>query len=368
MSGAGPSVLHPLMGARLTTLLRALVETGPVAPRHAGLVCVMLLSALARTPLRPVEAALLMRRRRTRPPPDAPLFIVGHWRTGTTHLHSLLGCSPAFGHISPIASGLPDQLLTLGTWLRPLLEKALPADRHVDRVAVTPTAPQEDEIPLANMQPLSVFHAIYFPRHFQRLIDRGVFFDGVSQAEIARWADLAKCFAEKIALHQAARRVVIKNPVYTARIARLRQIWPEAQFIHIRRDPYRVFVSTRHYFRAILSELALQPSDAIDIEAFVLATFTRLMAAYDRESRDVPAGRLIEVSYERLIRAPEDVLAEIHGQLSLPGWDAARPRVAAYLESLGGYRTNRYEILEADRAKVDAHWADAVAKWRLLPM
>ncbi len=367
MTAAGPTLRHPLMGARLTTLLRALVTTGPVARRHVGLVAVMLLSALARTPFRPVEAALRARRRHARPPPEAPLFIIGHWRTGTTHLHSLLGCSPAFGHISPIASGLPDQVLTLGTWLRPLLERALPADRHVDRVAVTPTAPQEDEIPLANLQPLSVFHAIYFPRRFQRLIDRGVFFDGANAAEIARWAALAKQFAETIALQQQARRIVIKNPVYTARIAHLCRIWPDAQFIHIRRDPYAVFASTRHYFRAILAELALQPFDHIDIDAFVLATFSRLMAAYERERRDLPADRLIEVGYERLIRAPMPVLAEIHERLALPGWDAAAPRVAGYLETLTGYRTNRYQISDADRAKVDAHWADAVARWRSLP-
>jgi hypothetical protein len=76
---------------------------------------------------------------------------------------------PAFGHICPIASGLPDEILTLSTWFRGWLERALPEDRHVDRVAVRPDSPQEDEIPLANIQPLSVFHALYFPKHFQRL-------------------------------------------------------------------------------------------------------------------------------------------------------------------------------------------------------
>ncbi len=244
MSLAPPhaGTMHPLMGARLSLLLRSLFADGGVAPRHAPLYALMLLSAAGRAPLGWLDDALFRLRRRRAPAMEAPLFIVGHWRTGTTHLHNLMGRSPAYGHISPLASGLPDQILTLGTWLRPLLEKALPDDRKVDRVAVTPDAPQEDEIPLANQQPLSVFHAIYFPKHFQRHIDTGVFFDGLAERKIGRWQRLAHRFAEKIAVQQGAVRLVIKNPVYTARIARFLQIWPAAKFIHIRRNPYEVFV------------------------------------------------------------------------------------------------------------------------------
>lgn len=341
-----------------------------MAPEHAGLLTLMLLSALCRAPFRLWDGAKFAAARRAvsrkGPPMEPPLLIVGHWRTGTTHLHNLMGCSPAYGIITPLASGLPNEILTLGTWLRPLLEQALPEDRHVDRVAVTPASPQEDEIPLANMQPHSVFHAVYFPKHFQRLIDQGVFFDGVPEAEIARWAKLARAFAEKIAIHQNARRVVIKNPVYTARIARLRQIWPGAPFIHIRRNPYEVFVSTRHYYRKLLPELALQPFGHVDIEDFVLKTFTRLMARYDAEAPSVPEGQLIEVSYERLRRAPLETLAEIHAHLGLPGWEAAHPPIAAYLDSISGYRTNAYTISAEDRAKVDRHWAADLERWEAL--
>lgn len=351
------------MGARLTTLLRVLRDYGPVAPEHRRLVAMMVLSAAARSPFRLWEAARFARLRRSRSPPEPPLFIIGHWRTGTTHLHGLMGCSPAFGHISPIASGLPDELLTLGTWLRPLLERALPEDREVDRVAVTPTSPQEDEIPLANLQNLSVFHAVYFPRHFQALIDRGVFLDGVGEPQIARWARLAKEFADKVAIHQGASRIVIKNPVYTGRLARLCGIWPGAQFIHIRRNPYEVFVSTRRYYRTLLPKLALQPFAEIDIDDFVLTTFTRLMDAFEAERGCLSARHLVEVSYERLCRDPVAVLADIHARLGLPAWEATRPRLAQYLATVDGYRTNADPISAIDRAKVDARWPDAVAAW-----
>jgi len=67
--------------------------------------------------------------------PD-PVFIVGVHRSGTTHLGNLLAASGQFGYVSPIAAGLPWELLTLGTWLRPPLEKTIPEDRLIDRVRV----------------------------------------------------------------------------------------------------------------------------------------------------------------------------------------------------------------------------------------
>jgi hypothetical protein len=356
---------HPLMGARLTTLLRAFVENGFVDPMQLPLALLLVLSAAARLPFRALDQLQFARTRHAMAP-EPPVFIIGHWRTGTTHLHNLLARSPAFGHISPIASGLPDEILTLGTWFRGWLERALPEDRHVDRVAVRPDSPQEDEIPLASMQLLSVFHAIYFPKHFQRHIDRGVFLEGCAPAEIAAWRRLVQAFAAKIALHQGKPRLLIKNPVYTARIALLRAIWPEARFVHIRRNPYEVFVSTRHYFQQLLRHLALQRFDHVDVEGFVLDTFVRIMARYDADSAALPGDRLCEVTYEQLLRTPLAVLSEIHVRLVLPGWETAQPRIEAYLASIRDYRTNRYSISTADRHRVDAAWGAHVAYWQAM--
>lgn len=353
------------MGARLGTLVRAFAANGPLAPAHLPLACAMLLSATIRAPFRVLDRLQLARAGPSMPPAE-PVFIIGHWRSGTTHLHNLMACSPAFGHISPLASGLPDEILTLGTWLRPWLERALPEDRHVDRVAVRPDSPQEDEIPLANLQPLSVFHALYFPRHFQRHIDRGVFFEGCTAAEIATWTRLVRTFIAKIALHQGAPLLLIKNPVYTARLALLRTIWPGARFVHIRRNPYEVFVSTRHYYRHLLAALALQPFDHVDLDPFVLETFTRLMRRYDEESVALPADRLCEVSYERLRRAPLDVLADVHDRLQLPEEPRTQARARAYMARTAGYQTNRYTIGAEDRHRVEAAWGRYLGYWEAM--
>jgi hypothetical protein len=68
-----PGLRHPLMGARLSTLLSAFARFGPPEPRAWPLAAAMVGSAVARAPFSWVEAALHRRLRRSRPAPRAPV-------------------------------------------------------------------------------------------------------------------------------------------------------------------------------------------------------------------------------------------------------------------------------------------------------
>jgi len=353
---------HPLMGAAPELLVEALRTQGGVAPRCAPHILTFLASALARVPFRGLDR-LRMRGVDPEATVEPPVFIVGYWRSGTTHLHNLLGCSPGFGIITPLASGLPGELLTLGTWLRPLLEKALPEDRGVDDVAVTPRSPQEDEIPVANVQPLSVFHALYFPRHFQRNFERGVFFDGVTDAEVERWRRSVRFFLAKIAVHQGTQPLLVKNPVYTARVQRLRRMWPGARFIHIYRNPYTVYRSTVRYFERMLPKLALQPYDPSEIESVVLDSYPRMLNRLYGAVDDLPDDRFAEVRFENLEQRPLDELRRLYRQLDLPEWDRARPVTERYLDRVADYSKNTYTYGPDVRETVQAEWGAFVERW-----
>ena len=358
-----PDWKHPLMGAGLKTLLGAFFQHGGVSRQclpHAGL---FLLSALLRAPFAALERLAAQQDDRLPNSLQAPVFIIGHWRSGTTHLHNLLACSPAFGIISPLAGGLPGELLTLATWLRPFLEKALPETRGVDPVAVTPNSPQEDEIPLANLQLLSVFHALYFPKKFSERFHRGVFFDGVSTAKIARWERELRLFLRKVARQQRKPRILIKNPVYTARVRRLLSIWPEAKFLHIYRNPYDVFPSSVHYFSEMLSRLSLQRVDNLDVAAFVLRAYPRMLDALYKEASALPPAQYCETRYENLEQNPLEELERVHELLALPGWRKTRPKVAAYLASLPSYKKNQYPLSQKQLRQIKTSWRYYIQKW-----
>jgi len=353
---------HPLMGADLGTLIGALRAQGGVPARCWPHVGAFVASALARRPF-----AALDRRRMQGTDPETvlqpPVFIVGYWRSGTTHLHNLLGCSPEFGIITPLASGLPKELLTLGTWLEPVLERALPEDRGVDDVAVRPQSPQEDEIPVANLQPLSVFHALYFPRQFRRNFERGVFFAHATEQEVEQWANCVRYFLAKVAMHQDTQPLLVKNPVYTARVGQLRKLWPEARFIHIYRNPYTVYRSTTHYFKKMLSKLALQAYDTGDVEPVVLDSYPRMLDRLYRATDDLPDDQFAEVRFEDLEDRPLEEVERLYHQLDLPGWRQARPRTKRYLARVADYSKNKYTYGAEVRATVQDAWGRFVNRW-----
>lgn len=355
--------MHPLMGASLPTLLSGLQRNGGVHWRALPQTCAFTAAALGRLPFTLLERYVIHPQSKVDAYLETPVFIIGHWRSGTTHLHNLMGASGQYGIITPLASGLPNELLTLATWLRPFLEKSLPQDRGVDKVAVTPSSPQEDEIPLANMQPLSIYHATYFARHFDRLLSQGVFFEGVTGADIERWKQATRYFLSKVARQQKNPRLLIKNPVYTARIGELRTIWPDAKFIHIYRNPYTVFDSTVHYFRKMLDMLALQDATQLDIEAMALALYPRLLQRLDSARADLPTGDFAEMRFEDLESNPLKELARIHRELSLPGWETARPAIERYLSALQNYTKNTFAPDPATTEKVQSHWGEYIERW-----
>lgn len=361
------SLTHPLCGADLSTLFAVLRRYGPPSAARLPATAVALGAALGRAPFTAVERWRAPRMIAAQPMAQPPIFILGHWRSGTTHLYNLLSVDPQFGYVSPLATGMPWDLLGLTRRLRPLLERALPEHRYIDNVAVTPQAPQEDEAAIANMCPISFYHALYFPRRFREAFMAGVFFDGASDADITRWRAAVTLFLNKVSIDQGGRRLVVKNPTYTARLKMLRAIWPDAQFIHIRRNPYVVFYSMRNFHQKLCAALGLQTDAPRDVDAVVLETYARMMDALEADAADLPPDRFIDVKFEDLEADPQATLARIYDQLSLPGFKAARPHFDSALADVGDYRKNAYAFDPAVLDVVGERWAAHIAKGGYAP-
>lgn len=368
------SLFHPLCGSNPDTLLKLLLSHGVTSINRWPQVLIALAVSIARWPFSTIErVAFAVMQTRTEPMPD-PVFIVGYWRSGTTHLHNLMAQSPNFGYITPLATGLPWDVLGIVRAFEPLLEQALPSDRFVDNVAVTPTSPQEDSIPLATMGAASYYHGLYFPQQFEAHFRQDVL-QGVDQVgdrgldDFDRWQRLHRHFLRAVSIQQGDKPLLVKNPVYTGYIRHLRHLWPTAKFIHIYRNPYRVFPSTRHYFTRLLPELALQSYDEehLPIEPLILESYRHLMDALKTDTADLPADQWIELRFEDLQANPLRELETIFTQLNLPDFAATRPYLERYLTDLGDYRQNQYTIDPATIATIDRHWQPYIQRWGYRP-
>ena len=362
MAGA-PRLFHPLCGSNPATLLRLLMSNGPLALNRIPHVLTALTAVLLRSPFSLAERVAVPFIRRRHPPMPAPVFIVGYWRSGTTHLHNVLSQAPQFGYVSPLAAGLPWDVLGIVRALRPLLERALPSDRYVDNVRVTPDSPQEDSIPLSNMLPLSYYHGLYFPRRFRQHFRRGVFFEDCRPEEIEQWRRALLYFLEKVSIEQGGKQLLMKNPVYTGHVARLQKIWPQAKFIHIYRNPYVLLPSTRHFFTRLFPELALQRHDDVTVDELILESYPRMMRALLSDARALPPGSYAEVRFEDFEAEPMSELERIYHALDLGDFESTRLCFEAYLMRVRGYRKNRYPIDPRDIGLVEQNWGAFIERF-----
>lgn len=351
---------HPLSGADIGTLARVFRDGGGADHRLRGLG--IWASVLTRLPFTTLECIAVGKRLPKLAELPPPIFILGHWRSGTTHLYNAMSLG-GFGYVPPLAVGLPWDMFGLARALRPILERQLPERRFIDNIPVTPTSPQEDEIALANMSPLSFYHGIYFPKHFDRLIDRGLFFDGCSGEDITAWQSRFSYFMRKLAMQQGA-PLLIKNPVYTARPAMLKKLFPEAKFIHIHRNPFDVFLSMRNFYARLLDVMALQDVPVgLDIDATILRVYARMMDRFEAETAGWDAPDFVELPYDLLDRQPMLALERIYAGLALDGFEAAEPKFRSYLDGVKKFQKNAFR---GDARTVEmvsdtlGHW---IEKW-----
>lgn len=287
----------------------------------------------------------------------APIFVLGHWRSGTTFLHNLLTRDPAFAYPTTFECVFPGGFLAGEKTFSGALSLFLPRKRPMDDVPMAADAPFEDEFALAKMGLPSPYAAMAFPRHGPPPLAH-LDVATLHEAERRAWSQGLLWFLRRVQLAHPAKRLVMKSPPHTARIGTLLELFPDARFIHISRDPYAIYPSTLKLWKILNSRLGLQNPANDDgwLPGHVLSTLPAMYAAYERDLPLIPEGRLVEIRYEDLTADPQAVLASLYDSLGLGDFTQVCPLVETYLASLGRYEHRKSPLPEADRAAIERHW------------
>jgi hypothetical protein len=160
------------------------------------------------------------------------------------------------------------------------------------------------------------------------------------------------------------RRLVLKSPTHSCRIPTLLELFPDARFVHIIRDPYVVFPSTVNLWKSLYETHGLQVPTFTGLDEYVFRTFTHLYDRLESGKRLLRPDRFHELKYEDLIRDPLGEIRRLYDRLDLGGFDAVQPRLKQYLADNAGYQTNRYKPLDpALEAEITRRWGDVIARY-----
>ncbi len=370
--GPGPFLIRwlftPLSGIRFGTWLTLLARHGlAIPPQYWPRTLFTGAASLINSPLALYEAHRY-RGCLAQVQIRSPVFVLGHHRSGTTHLWNLLATNPRFVYPSVLEAVFPHNFLTMARLLHDMATRVIPSERPQDKVRFGPNAPIEEERAICAASLLSM----QMGRHFPGARDRYRRYLTMAEASLnerRHWQQTLDHFARKLLVnHNQDATLLFKSPDHTGKIGLLLELYPDARFVHIHRHPYRVFQSTRRMELRTQPLYAYQRQDPNELDEFILWRYRTMYDAFFNELPKIPSGQFTEVAYAALTRDPLGEVKRIYDTLGLPDFHAARPFLTAYLDRNTDYQTTAFPRLEqADRQRIATAWAPCFAAWGYHP-
>ena len=357
---------HPLAFGSFSNWLRLLWAIRDIDRKYIPRLLLVCLSTLLTSPLRIYERVRYGRIVKNVTIHPSPIFILGHWRTGTTHLHNLMCQDETLGYLSTFQAFAPGMGLVGEKTIKPplaMIARRLHPTREIDNIPLSFDAPEEEDLAIANLSPYSFLHLYTFPRQAPHFFEKFALFNDLPERTLAEWKEIYLTVLRKVTLKSGRKRLIIKNCADSGRIGALLDLFPDAKFIHIYRNPYNVFRSTVFLYKTVLPRSQVQEISPDRVEAYILRFYTLLMQKFLAQKTLIPPGNLVEVRFEDLEEAPLDQLRRIYESLGLPGFAEAEPAFRAYIDSVTGYLKNEYAVTDDVIEKVNQHWRFAIDAW-----
>lgn len=293
--------------------------------------------------------------------PRSPIFIIGHWRSGTSLLHELLCLDARHSYANTYACMNPSHFLLLEKAMRASPAWSAFARRPMDAMTVSYASPQEDEFALFALGAPSPYVHWMFPAS---LLSEEEYFDldAMSPADRERWKDTFTTFFKKVSLRYPG-RTVVKSPPHSFRVNVLHDMFPEAVFIHIVRDPYVLFASTRNLLVKMFDIYGLTSYRMDLMEEYILRNGANMERRLDIAVPGLRRDRYHRVRYEDLVRSPTEQMTTLYEELALGDVGSVLPDIQRYFDANAAYRTNRYDLSAYDRSQITERWRDMFIKY-----
>lgn len=287
-----------------------------------------------------------------------PVFIIGHWRSGTTLMHELLAMDPRMSFPSNFDAFVPNHFLVSRYFFYPLVKMLMPRRRPMDNMTMGVASPQEDDFALCTYGAPTPYRRIAFPNrpnrdHLNLNLENA---DPNIQDELRQAMEY---FLKSLTLKYES-QLVLKSPPHTGRLKQLAEWFPDAKFVHMSRHPYKLVPSTMRLWRLMdnLQGFQLTRYDETWLKNYIFECKDLMYSAYLKQRDEIPAHQLVEVKFEELVSDPLNEMSRVYDQLEMGNFADVRPAITDYFERKKGHQTNPLVLDPALKTEIDSHWAE----------
>ncbi len=340
------------------TLLRKLKRQNKIAPARKKMFRKIWMMTIFTAPFRWLQLLIFSRRiRKIDFKDNPPVFVLGHWRSGTTHLHYLLAQDEQFTYLENFQAFFFRVALISKTFMKPILNFFMPNTRPQDNIKINANSPSEEEHPLTNLTEKSGMQTFFFPQN-RTYYDKYNIFKGTSEKERKGWKRTYHWMLQNIAFYMdPSKRLLLKNPHSMGRIEVLLELYPNAKFVHIHRNPYDVFNSNIHLYQSTIQTQFLQELSDQEMEERVLYCYETSMGKFLKDWNKIPIENRVEISYKELSEQPLETMKRIYTTIQLGDYDAVKPKLQTYLNKEKNYKKNKFSEIRPDLlAAINERW------------
>mgnify|MGYP002629120008 CR=1 FL=1 len=294
-----------------------------------------------------------------------PVFIIGHWRSGTTHLHNLVTRNPEMAYVTTFQSLFPNNMVNrVGRRLFELfLKLALPPNRLADSIELDAEYPEEEEFTLGMKVPVSYYFFWLFPKKTKEFYNRYIEFTELPPEMLEEWGEEYSLLIKKAIRNTSGNLFISKNPPNTGRIPQLLKIFPDAKFIFIHRNPAEVYSSTLHFLMQLLPKLEYHTITDQLVEENMIYVYRALMKKYLDDRDKVPPGNLYEMRYEDLMADPVKELEQVYLKFNFPQRELGLKLVEQHVEETRGFKGNKLNLSPYQMELVKREFKFAFDAW-----
>lgn len=296
-----------------------------------------------------------------------PIFILGHFRSGTTLIHKYLISDYRFGFLTYYDSLFPNTSLIFGKKVVKYIQFIANIFRiknpfFHDNIIKLTEPDEEDDYLMNKISPYSAYWGIIFPCHWEQWLNSGSQLTEIDY--INGWMKAYQKIIRVITYKCHGKQLILKSPPNTGRLRLLLTMYPDSKFIFIRRNPYEVYYSTLNMWkRAILKYYSVQKISEEKLDEIIFGHYRHLMECYDRDKCLIKHGNLTEVSYEELRANPFSTIERIYTKLQIPDFQLAIKSLSDRIDHEKKYTTFHHNFSPEKLETIRMQWATYIDRW-----